>query len=101
MKFNILNVCIVLALVSARTTLAGTSVGDIELKAVESVLTGNIGMAVGLIITIWGIWELFVKGETVRGGILLFCGVAITVFPGVFNVFQALVLPAVQVLTGG
>lgn len=74
--------------------------GGIELSAIEQLLTGNLGLAIGLLIAVWGIWKMAVDGEVGGGIFIIICGVLLTVFPGVFNSALAVVTPLVQSLTG-
>lgn len=92
-------VCL-LALLAMPVLADDSPAGKLELDALSSLLTGNFGMAVGLLITLWGIWKAFVQGETGVGFVLLACGAALTVFPGVFNTATAIVKPMVSGLTG-
>lgn len=74
--------------------------GDAELKAFSSILTGNIGLALGLCLAIWGIIKAVVSGETAMGFTLIICGILLTIFPGVFNAATSTFLPVVQSITG-
>lgn len=76
------------------------SAGEAELNVIEGLLTGNIGLAIGLIITVWGLFKTFVNGETGGGILLLVCGVLLTIFPGVFNAAGKTIYPIVQNITG-
>lgn len=75
--------------------------GDAELKILEDLVTGNIGLAIGLILAVWGLWKAVVSGETGSGLLLLVCGVLLTLFPGVFDTAASIVKPIAQTLTGG
>jgi len=76
------------------------SVGQVELSAIEGMLTGNIGLALGLLLTIWGIWKAFVDGEVGGGLLIIVCGVALTIFPGIFNTAYEVVAPLVGHVSG-
>lgn len=67
----------------------------------QTLLTGNFGMFLGLGLTIWGIFKAFTQGETGSGILLIICGVALTIFPGVFNVASSIVNPIVTAITTG
>lgn len=62
----------------------GSDVGAVELSLIERVLTGNIGLGIGLIVTILGIVTI-IKGRMGGGLFLIVMGVLITVMPGVYN----------------
>jgi hypothetical protein len=82
---------------------ADEEVGRAELDTLTSVLTGDssIGFFLGLAVTVLGIWKMFVADEKGFGFILLICGVAITVFPGVFQFAQNISLTVANAITGG
>lgn len=75
-------------------------VGQAELSAIEGLLTGNIGLAIGLLLAVWGIWKAVVNGEVGGGLIIVVCGVLVTIFPGVFVTAYNVVSPIVGDLTG-
>lgn len=75
--------------------------GSAELGALSSIVTGNVGLTIGLILAVWGIFKAVVGGETGAGMLLIVCGVLLTIFPGVFNSFANTLLPLVRSITGG
>ncbi|MCP5405698.1 MAG: hypothetical protein H6922_05710 [Pseudomonadaceae bacterium] len=92
---------VLLLLLPATTLAAGTGdAGSLELNALTGIVTGNIGLFLGLLITVWGIFKL-VGGETGAGMMLMILGVLLTIFPGVFNVARSIVVPVAQGITGG
>lgn len=98
MKKNII-LLIGLVLPVTAWTAAGDA-GSIEIDALSQVLTGNIGLAIGLALTAWGVFKAFVKGETGGGLLLIVCGVLLTIFPGVFNSAVGLMKPITDSLSG-
>lgn len=87
--------------IAAPVAAIASDAGEVELNAIEGVLTGNLGLAVGLLITIWGLWKMVAGGETGGGILIMICGVLLTIFPGVFNTAAEVVLPLVRSVTGG
>lgn len=75
--------------------------GKAELDALSGILTGDFGKVIGLAITVWGVWKMFVSGDMGLGFILVACGAALTIFPGVFNFAQSLVVPFARTVSGG
>lgn len=59
--------------------------GSSLLGTLQSAVTGNLGLVVGLALAILGIWTWVVKQETAAGIMLIIGGVLLTVAPGVFN----------------
>jgi hypothetical protein len=51
----------------------------------EGIITGNIGLFIGLAIVILGLWTWIIKQETGAGITMIIGGVLITLAPGVFN----------------
>ncbi len=75
------------------------AVGGAEIKLLQSIFTGYIGLALGLGVAALGAYT-FAMGEASRGVFLLVIGVLITLLPMVFNAAHALVCPAVRALFG-
>jgi hypothetical protein len=69
-------------------------------ETLEGLVTGNIGLLVGLALAVFGIYTWVVKQETTAGLLLIVGGVLITIAPGVFNSLGGLVSPIVSA-TGG
>lgn len=74
-------------------------VGQAELRLLEAIFTGNIGLTLGLFIAIGGIIT-FVQGKTGAGITLIVLGVLITLLPGVFNGMRAVMCPIAGALGG-
>lgn len=81
------------AFAAPNSTAAGA--GGSFLETLEGLVTGNIGLMVGLALAILGIYTWVVKQETSAGIMLIIGGVLITVAPGIFNSFKELVSPIV------
>lgn len=60
---------------------------------VQGWVTGNIGLAIGLILAVFGIWTWVVKQETMAGIFLIIGGVLITIAPGVMNTMSSFINP--------
>lgn len=78
---------------------APKAVGEAELKLLETIFTGNIGLILGLVIAIMGIIT-FTQGNTGAGIMLIVVGVLITLLPGVFNGARLVVCPIATALGG-
>ncbi|MFZ2586557.1 MAG: hypothetical protein WAZ18_00305 [Alphaproteobacteria bacterium] len=100
-KLNIL--CVGLLIFQPLFVFAAESdvAGSRELSALSNVVTGQLGFFVALVLAIWGIWKMFVSGENAAGFILLICGAALTIFPGIFNFAESIVVPFAKAITGG
>lgn len=91
---------VVALLVGAATAFAATGdPGNAEMNLVVAIFTGNIGLVIGLAITIMGIFQ-FVKGDT--GGALytIVLGVLITMLPGIYNGLRMIACPIAESLGG-
>jgi|GEM_PF-3884679 len=60
------------------------AVGQNELHLLEIILTGSIGMGIGLLVTAIGIYRV-AMGSTRGGIILILLGAMVTVLPGIYN----------------
>jgi len=73
----------------AATTVGGgsdASSSGAEAKAtLEGILTGNIGLFLGLGITVLGLWTWIIGQKTGAGIIMIIGGVLLTLAPGLFN----------------
>jgi hypothetical protein len=78
----------------------GSGAGSLELSALTHIVTGNIGLTIGLLVTIWGLWKTVVGGDTGSGLIIMVCGVLVTLFPGVSNAAVNTFTPLVNSMTG-
>jgi type IV secretory pathway VirB2 component (pilin) len=63
---------------------AGVAGGNLK-TTLEQVITGNIGLFIGLAIVILGLWTWIIKQETGAGITMIIGGVLITLAPGIFN----------------
>lgn len=54
-------------------------------ETLENVITGNIGLLLGLGITILGLWTWIIGQKTGAGIIMIIGGVLLTLAPGLFN----------------
>ncbi len=88
-----------LLLGAATAYAAEASPGNVELKLVEAILTGNIGLILGLIVTVMGIIT-FVKGDTGSGIFTVLLGVLITMTPGIYNGLRLIACPVAEALGG-
>lgn len=75
--------------------------GHLEFQALKGMLTGNVGLAIGLLLTVWGLWKAFIGGDTGAGLLIMVCGVVLTIFPNVFTAVSNAVSPLVSSVTGG
>lgn len=58
------------------------------LDTLTGVLTGNIGLFIGLLIVVLGLWTWIIKQETGAGITMIIGGVLITLAPGIFTGVQ-------------
>jgi len=77
----------------------GDAAGAVELKLVQIIFTGNIGLFLGLAITIMGI-IMFVQGDTGGAVFTVILGVLITMLPGVYNGLRYIACPIAVGLGG-
>ncbi len=75
-----------MALVVVDPTFAQASTaGGTAKTTLENVITGNIGLLLGLGITILGLWTWIIGQKTGPGIIMIIGGVLLTMAPGLFN----------------
>lgn len=90
-----------LALVAGFVLVGGdafAAVGDAGgsvLTAIEGAVTGNIGLVIGLVLAILGLWTWIVKQETAAGIVMIIGGVLITVAPGIFDTARDIIGPII------
>lgn len=68
--------------------MAATGVGNSGkdlLDTLQGAITGNIGLFIGLLIVILGLWTWIIKQETGAGITMIIGGVLITLAPGIFT----------------
>ncbi|MCP5405697.1 MAG: hypothetical protein H6922_05705 [Pseudomonadaceae bacterium] len=82
-------------------TTGSAGAGQTVLNQIIGAITGNIGLIIGLVLAILGIWTWVVKQETAAGIMLIIGGVLITVSPGVFNTLRSMVNPVVDAAASG
>ena len=75
-------VMVVASLGYAETT--DTAAGAVEISLLTTIVTGNIGLTLGLAIAIVGIFQ-FIKGKTAEAVTFVVLGVLITLLPGIYN----------------
>ena len=78
---------VILALL-APAAFAQPMVGQVEFQAVVNLFSCPFGLAIGLIVTTWGLWTLVVSQKFGRGFILIILGVVVSIFPNVYNAFR-------------
>jgi hypothetical protein len=75
-----------------------SAVGSLEVNLLETILTGNLGLILGLAVTILGIFRI-AMGKMGDGITLCIVGVLIVLTPGVYNGIRLIVDPIVKALT--
>lgn len=75
------------------------AVGAAELDLLVAIFTGNIGLLMGLAITIMGIFQ-FVKGDAGGAIYTIVLGVLITMLPGIYNGLRMIACPIAESLGG-
>ncbi len=73
-----------------------TNAGQGLLNTLQTAITGNIGLFIGLAIVILGLWTWIIKQETGAGITMIIGGVLITLAPGLFNGVRSFVGNAMQ-----
>jgi hypothetical protein len=98
---TILSVLLVLlAAVSTAYAATGNSdVGAAEIDLFITILTGNIGIALGLGVAIIGIFR-FISGNVAGGITMVVLGVIITLMPAIYNGLRLIVCPIATSLGG-
>ena len=80
--FTVLAMLLVCGLAFAAN--AQPTAGKPELALLETILTGNVGLGFGLLVTAIGIYQV-AMGRGRGGFVLILLGVAFTVLPGIYN----------------
>ena len=75
------------------------AVGAAELNLLVAIFTGNIGLLIGLAITIMGVFQ-FVKGDAGGAIYTIVLGVLITMLPGIYNGLRMIACPIAESLGG-
>lgn len=89
---------LILSAVTAYAETTGAA-GNAELNLVVAILTGNIGLVLGLGVTVIGIIT-FVKGDTTQAIWTILLGVLITMTPGIYNGLRLIACPIAESLGG-
>ena len=80
---------------------AQQDVGSKELSAIVGLFGSPLGLAVGLAVTAWGVFQFIVSQNVKRGIILIILGVVITGFPTLFNGIRHNFYSVPQDISGG
>lgn len=103
MKYLILLALALLLLGSAdvwaQAQQANDAAGTVELNLLKTIVTGNIGFAFGLIVTIVGLF-IIIKGNFGGGLTMIILGVLVTLAPSVYNMVYNFTCPLAEVLVG-
>ena len=95
-----LAICAALLLSAASAYAAEASdVGAAEVKLLVNIFTGNIGLVIGLIVTIMGVF-MFIKGDSGGAVYVVVLGVLITMLPGIYNGLRIILCPIAESLGG-
>lgn len=91
-----------LALVAVDPVFAQADTAGAEAKeTLENVITGNIGLLLGLGITILGLWTWIICQKTGAGIVMIIGGVLLTLAPGLFNGARSMVSGVVDQFSDG
>lgn len=90
----------VATLTAAMTIMGAEAHAANLLTTLQSLITGNLGLFIGLILAVFGIWTWVVKQETMAGIMMIVGGVLITIAPGVMNTISSFVNPVVNAVGG-
>ena len=97
MKLNtVLTQATVMALVASPAFAQAESAGTNLLTTLNSLLTGNLMLAIGLAIAVIGLWVWLVKQETMAGIFMIIGGVLLTAAPAIFKGTSTVVTPVVD-----
>ena len=72
--------------------------GGLELSAILKLFASPLGIGIGLLVVVWGLYEWFVTQNTKRGIMLCVCGVMLTALPQFFYGTMVNFYPAAQQL---
>ncbi len=79
----------------------GGQVGASFFGSLQTMIVGNIGFFLGLLLAVWGIWVWVVQQKTGAGVMMIIGGVLITLTPSLFNSVRNLAGSALQTVNGG
>lgn len=85
LMFGIAAVAIMTLVLVDPTFAQATEAGGRAKTTLENVLTGNIGLLLGLGITVLGLWTWIIGQKTGPGIVMIIGGVLLTLAPGLFN----------------
>lgn len=71
------------------------------LNTLEQLITGQLGLFIGLAIVVLGLWTWIIKQETGAGITMIIGGVLITLAPGIFNGARSFAENAINTFSGG
>lgn len=74
--------------------------GKAEAGLLAGIISGNIGLAIGLVITAFGFYQALVEQKT-WGWVMIIGGLAITAWPGLFKGAYNALNPVASTFTGG
>lgn len=94
------NILPVIALTAAMTIMGAQAQAADLLATLQGLVTGNLGLFIGLLLAVFGIWTWVVKQETMAGIMMIIGGVLITIAPGVMNTFSSFLNPVVDAVGG-
>lgn len=85
--FSLAAVAFMAVMIAEPTFAAGDakSSGAAGLDTLTGIITGNIGLLIGLGITVLGLWTWIIGQKTGAGIIMIIGGVLLTLAPGLFN----------------
>jgi type IV secretory pathway VirB2 component (pilin) len=78
-----------------------TNAGRGLLDSLTQLITGQLGLFIGLFIVILGLWTWIIKQETGAGITMIIGGVLITLAPGIFNGARSFAENAINTFSGG
>ena len=92
-----------LMLVMAQSGIAqdAAGAGSTALGTLQEAITGNIGLILGLGITVMGLWTWIVGQKTGAGLTMVVGGVLITLAPGLFNGARTMMGGVINQFSGG
>jgi len=92
----LLAVTVLLANPSFAQSSGAGQAGSNFLNTLKGLITGNLGLFLGLAITVFGIWTWVINQNTGAGITMIIGGVLLTVAPGLFSGVQSFVNGAMQ-----
>lgn len=68
----------------AQVASGGAAVGGSLLADIQSLISGRVGMVIGLAISLFGLWMWLVQ-QSAFGVVIVIAGAALTAFPGLYG----------------